>query len=188
MAKTSYQIEQEFLKDLGDTTGKSLTDWLSIIKASGHKTRNDVLSWLKANHDFGHMNASLLAGVYVNNGQPVYANDEGLLADQFLKQEHLKPLYSTLIDKIRESIVDTNVIIKKTYTSLNSKREFAAIGIKSKEIRLAMDLDGEPESPYQKQTGIGCMPRVSHMIKIVDASQINDQLLEDLQVAFDRMK
>ncbi|MEM9388825.1 MAG: DUF5655 domain-containing protein [Bacteroidota bacterium] len=188
MAKTSYQIEQEFLQGLEKTTGRQLEEWMQIIKESGHSTRNDILDWLKVNHDFRHVNASLLAGVFMNGGQPVYADDEGLLADQFKKKEHLKPIYTALVDKIMESIPETEIIIKKTYSSLNAKREYAAIGIKSKEIRLAMDLDGEPGGLYEKQTGIGCMPRISHMIKIVDESQIDDGLLADLKSAFDRMK
>jgi len=74
------------------------------------------------------------------------------------------------------------------YTSLNAKREYAAIGIKTKEIRLAMDLDGEPnKSGYIKMTGIGCMPRISHMVKIAGESQIGDKLITDLKTSFKRL-
>ena len=188
MAKSSQQIEQEFLIGLFKNTGKSLNEWVETIKASDLDSRNKILDWLKSNHDFGHVNASLLVGVYMNEGKPVYGSTTGLLADQFVKKEHLKPLYQILIDNILIKIPNTRVEIKKTYTSLNAKREYAAIGIKSNEIRVALDLEGEPNgTSFQKMTGIGCMPRISHMIKIAGESQIDDELIENLKIAFQRL-
>ncbi|MDN5202528.1 DUF5655 domain-containing protein [Fulvivirgaceae bacterium BMA10] len=188
MAKSSAQIEQEFMEGLAKNTAHSLEQWMAIIKRTELNNRNKILHWLKTNHSFGHVNASLLAGIYMNGGKPVYKNTDGLLADQFIKKEHLKPLYKELIDRILIEIPETRIEIKKTYTSLNAKREFAAIGIKSKEIRLAIDLPDEPDGiNFLKMTGIGCMPRISHMIKLVSQSQIDQGLMENLKMAFNRL-
>ncbi len=188
MVKSSQIIESEFLANLSKESGKTLESWMKIIKDSGFKNRNEILDWLKSMYDFGHVNASLLAGVYMNNGNPVYQNETGLLTDQFVKKEHLKPLYGHLMQTVLEKIPETHIEIKKTYTSLNAKREFAAIGIKSKEIRLAMDLNGEPDGVlFHKTTGIGCMPRISHMVKIVGESQINNDLINNLKTAYERL-
>lgn len=71
---------------------------------------------------------------------------------------------------------------------MNAKREYAAIGIRFKEIRLAMDPEREPKGLCEKQTGTSCMPRISHMIKIVSQSQIDNNLMSDLQFTYNRMK
>jgi len=113
MAKTSQQIEQEFLSDLKITSGKDLSEWLQILEKQGSKSRNDIIDWLKTNHDFGHVNASLLTSIFMNEGKAVYANEDGLLSDQFVNKEHLKPLYNKLIDSIITEIPETRVVIKK---------------------------------------------------------------------------
>ncbi|MHA7056464.1 DUF5655 domain-containing protein [Aquimarina sp. M1] len=189
MAKTSFQIEQEFINNINSITGNDLKSWLKIIGETSLSKRNEILNWLKSEHNFRHQDASLLAGIYVNDGKPVYADSGDLLENQFNKKEHLRALYDTLMETIVKRLPNTRVEAKKTYVSLNAKREYAAIGIKSKEIRLAMDLDGEPnDGDFVKQTGIGCMPRISHMIKLTDASQITDNLLDKIEKAYKRME
>lgn len=185
MAKTSFEIEKEFLESFEEQHG-ALDRWIKMIRDKRLTKRNDVISYLKADHGFGHMNASLLAGIIMNGGQPVYADAEGLLTDQFINKEHLKPLYQSLVDLVLDHIPDTNIIVKKTYISLNSKREYAAIAIKSKEVRMAMDLEGEPTDPFTKMTGIGCMPRMSHMTKLMDTSQLGSDLVKNLRIAYER--
>ena len=168
MAKTSQEIEREFIKGIKDQTGKSLFEWVSYLKDFGLTKRNELLNLLKEKEGFLHQDASLLAGIYVNGGKPVYGDSGDLLENQFKKKEHLRPLYEHIMKEILARLPETKVIVKKTYVSLNAKREYAAIGVKSKEIRLAMDLDGEPDGKvYLKQTGIGCMPRISHMAKLM---------------------
>ncbi len=57
------------------------------------------------------------------------------------------------------------MIPKKTYVSFTAKREFAAINIKSKEIRLGMDLGDKPfNNILEKAKLTGPMPRISHMV------------------------
>jgi hypothetical protein len=77
--KTSGEIEQEFIDNLKTQSGKSLPEWMKHVGASGITKRNDIIKWLKERQGFGHMNASLLAGIYLNSGKPVYGNTDDLL-------------------------------------------------------------------------------------------------------------
>ena len=90
--KTSGEIEKEFIDNLKDSTGRSLTEWMKHIGTSRVRKRNDMVRWLKEKNGFGHMNASLLAGIYLNNGKPVYGSTDELLDNQFAKAADLKPL------------------------------------------------------------------------------------------------
>ena len=72
-AKTSGEIEKEFIDNLKASTNKDLDGWLAEIGGLGTKKRNDIIDSLKKKYGFGHMNASLLAGIYLNDGKPVYA-------------------------------------------------------------------------------------------------------------------
>jgi predicted transport protein len=107
---------------------------------------------------------------------------------QFEKKEHLKPLYDQLIKEVQKEIKDTQVTAKKTYVSLPKKKEFAAINIKSNELRVGMDLGDTPFSDYlQKSKLTGPMPRISHMVIIQDKKDINPKLLGLIQKADKRI-
>lgn len=181
-AKTSGEFEQEFLADLKKNTGTDLKGWLAEIEATGGKKRNEVLNWLKAEKGFGHMNAALLAGIYVNGGKPVYASTDNLLENQFAKAEEMRPLYDALMAFVKKNFPDSSVLPKKTYVSILEKREFGAVNIKPKELRLGLDLgDRTFDDTVGKAKLSGPMPRISHMVVITSEDQLNDKLADLLR-------
>ncbi len=71
--------------------------------------------------------------------------------------------------------------------SFTNVREFAAINIKPKEIRLGIDLGDEPFTENLQKTKLtGPMPRISHMIVLTDVKQFNLQILNYLKKSYDR--
>lgn len=188
MAKTSQEIEQEFIANLKSTTGKDLKGWLDVIKKKGIEKRNDIIAWLKKDQEFGHMNASLLVGIYINDGKPVYADAGDLLTAQFAKKENLKPLFDELSKAIQKAVSGTQVTAKKTYVSFHKQKEFAAINIKADQLRLGMDLGEMAFSDYlQKSKLTGPMPRISHMVSIKEKGDINTKLLDLIKKADQRV-
>ena len=184
MAKTSGEIEKEFIEGLKSSTGKDLSQWLKIIKNSGIEKRNDIIKWLKTDQGFGHMNASLLVGIYANGGKPVYGDEKDLLNNQFAKFPEMRPLF----DKVQKAILNwdksAEFVAKKTYVSITKKREFAAINIKKGELRLGMDLGDIPfKGGLEKSKLTGPMPRISHMVVIRSEADINKNLFELLETA-----
>lgn len=187
MAKTSGEIEKEFIDELKATTGSDLTKWLKEIEKSGIEKRNDVIKWLKDEKKFGHMNASLLAGIYFNNGKPVYGNETELLDNQFAKCPEMRQLFTTISEYILKNFPETKIIPKKTYISFTAKKEFAAINVKQTEIRLGFDLGDAPfDKVLEKSKLSGPMPRISHMIAISSENQIGNKLKEYLSKSYSR--
>jgi predicted transport protein len=139
-----------------------------VVKKSGLGKQMEITNWLKAEHKLNHLQASLLAGLYLNNGKPVYQNETSLLDNQFAKCEEMRPLYNAVSEKILKAFSDTQLIPKKTYLSFTATREFAAINIKPKEIRLGVDLG------------------ISHMLTITDISQFDKKVNEYLQESYNR--
>ena len=185
--KTSGEIEQEFIDNLKTSTGKSLADWMKLTKASGITKRNDIIKWLKEKNGFGHMNASLLAGIYLNNGQPVYGNTDDLLDNQFAKAADMRPLYELFTAFAKKHFPGCTVLPKKTYVSVLEKREFAAINIKPKELRLGLDLGDRPfDEEVSKSKLSGPMPRISHMLVLTEAAQLNADLAQLLKASYQR--
>lgn len=188
MAKTSGEFEQEFIQTAKEKTGKTVEQWIPVIKKAGLSKQMEITNWLKADHKLNHLQASLLAGLYLNNGKPVYQNEDNLLENQFVKCEAMRPLFDNISSKILQEFPDTQLIPKKTYLSFTAVREFAAINIKPKEIRLGMDLGDAPfTDTIQKSKLTGPMPRISHMLVIEDEKQFNKSVIEYLRQSYNRV-
>lgn len=185
--KTSGEIEKEFIGDLKKTSGKDLQTWLKAIDGFGSKKRNDVIAWLKSEHGFGHMNASLLAGIHANGGKPVYADTADLLENQFAKAGEMRPLYEAFVSFAAKHFPGSTVLPKKTYVSVLENREFAAINIKPKELRIGLDLGDRPfDAQIEKARLTGPMPRISHMFVLTDEKQLDESIVEALRASHAR--
>jgi len=180
--KTSGEFEKEFVDGIQASTGKDLAEWMKIIDACGTKKRNEVIAWLKNEHGFGHMNASLLAGIHANGGKLVYQSTDSLLDDQFTKAADMRPLYDEFVAFIGKNFPDATFLPKKTYVSVLENREFAAVNIKKAELRIGLDLGERPfDDKVEKAKLTGPMPRISHMVVATDASRFDKELIELLK-------
>ena len=185
--KTSGEFEKEFMDDLAKSTGRDLSSWMKTIDGFASKKRNEVIAWLKSEHGFGHMNASLLAGIHANGGKPVYQSTGDLLENQFAKAGEMRPLYDAFIVFVRENFPDASVLPKKTYVSILENREFAAVNIKPKELRIGFDPGDRPfDDKIGKAKLTGPMPRISHMLVLTDAKQLDDSIVHALKESHGR--
>lgn len=180
--KTSGEFEKEFIDGLRADTGKGLAEWLKIVDGFSSKKRNEMIAWLKDEHKFNHMHASLLAGIHANGGKLVYASTDDLLEAQFAKAAELRPLYEAFVSFIAKNFPGATFLPKKTYVSILENREFGAVNIKPKELRIGLDLGDQPfDEKVEKAKLTGPMPRISHMMVITDANQLDDGLIDLLK-------
>ena len=91
-----------------------------------------------------------------------------------LKLLDMKPLYEAFTAFAQKHFPNSTVLPKKTYVSILEKREFAAINIKPKELRIGFDLgDRGFDETVSKSKLSGPMPRISHMLVLTE--QISTQ-------------
>jgi len=177
--KTSGEFEKEFMDGLSGSTGRDLTAWMKVLDTFGSKNRNVTIAWLKDEHKFGHMNASLLAGIHANGGKPVYASTDELLDNLFAKAADMRPLYDDFIAFIAKNFPASSILPKKTYISVLENREFGAVNIKPRELRIGLDLGDRPfDEKVEKAKLTGPMPRISHMIVVTDPKQLDAGLVD----------
>src|SRR5687768_9289475 len=122
MAKTPAEFEQEFIQTAKEKTGRSLDEWLDVIKSTGYSRTMEILNWLKSDHQLNHMQANFLANIYLNKGQVVYQNENNLLDNQFAKCEAMRPFFDSLSERILTQFPGTQLIPKKTYLSFTAQR------------------------------------------------------------------
>lgn len=185
--KTSGEIEKEFIDNLKASTKKDLSAWLAEIRSLATTKRNDIINALKNDYGFGHMNASLLAGIYLNGGKPVYGSTDDLLENQFAKAEAMREIYESVINFVKKNFPEATVLPKKTYVSILEKREFAAINIKPKELRVGFDLGDRPfDDSVTKSKLTGPMPRISHMVIVTGKEQLDEDMISLLRESHSR--
>ncbi len=167
---------------LESATGKDLASWLKTIDGFGTKKRPEVIARLKDEHGFRHMDASLLAGIHANGGKPVYASTDDLLENQFAKAGDMRPLYNAFTAFIAKNFPAASILPKKTYVSVLENREFGAVNIKTSELRIGLDLgDRSFDNKVEKAKLTGPMPRISHMVVVNDAAQLDGNLVDLLK-------
>lgn len=187
MAKTSSELEKEFIENTKTQTGKSLEEWLKIVSTTGMDKRNDIMQCLKKEHGINHMQAQFIAGIYLNNGNPVYSNENELFDIHFQKAPNMKGLFNCISEYVLNNFQDTKLIPKKTYLSLTATREFVAVNIKLDEVRIGLDLgDYKFDDLVLKSKLTGPMPRFSHMIVIRNNNEFNDIIKELISKSFER--
>jgi hypothetical protein len=185
--KTSGEFEKEFMDGLATTTGSDLKTWMETIDGFGAKKRNEVIAWLKTEHGFGHMNASLLAGIHANSGRPVYASTDDLLDAQFAKAADMRQLFQAFTAFVAKNFPGSSVLPKKTYVSILENREFAAVNIKPKELRIGLDLGTRPfDKKIEKAKLSGPMPRISHMFVLTDENQLDGTIIAAMKESYSR--
>lgn len=100
MAKTSGEIENEFIKNIKQKTGKTLKQWLALIRESGQRNRETIHAWLRKRYMLDYLQAQLLAGIYLNNGKPVYKSDMN------------NPYFKNVLNLVVQSLNKINMKIK----------------------------------------------------------------------------
>ena len=116
------------IKNLEEKTGKSMADWVAIVKAAGDLKHGQVVTMLKEKHDLGHGYANLVAHAAkgaVGEGAP--AGDDLVAAQYAGDKAGLRAIYDKLVKEIAKFGKDVEISPKKTYVSLRRSKQFGAV-------------------------------------------------------------
>jgi predicted transport protein len=185
MIKTSLEFEREFIDTAHEKTGSSISEWLTVLKSAGLSKQQEIITWLKNEHHLNHMQASLLAGIYLNNGKPVYQNKMFLLEMQFVKCEAVRSLYEFVSDRILTVFRDAQLIPKRNYISFAAIREFATLMIRPSNIWLGMNLGAIAFSDDLLRVKLsGLSPNISHMVILNRYNRFDKRIIEYLHLSY----
>ncbi len=187
MAKEARELEQAFLNSLADETGESLADWMQTLESAGLQKNNEIVKWLKSEKKFNHMQATMLTGIFLNGGEPVF-HYPTLFSKLFAGKEQQRPLYDAITAELRADMPGILFIPTKTYVSLEEERVFGCAKINKTNVRVGLDLGDEPFGDYvRKGVGLGAMPNITHMIELKDVAQIDSRLAAYTRKAYERV-
>ena len=162
------EATQTMIENFKEKTGKSLEEWVAVVRSTGIEKHKDMLQYLQNEHGLTYGYANLVALTARGSGVAGSSGDD-LLAEQYAgAKAAMRPIYDALIDAVSTFGDDIEIAPKKTYVSLRRKRQFAIfqpttaarmdVGINLKGVAPAgrleglgqLQLDGFPPRPgYQ---------------------------------------
>ena len=175
------------IKNLEEKTGKTLAQWVTVVKGLGPKKHGEIVSFLKETHEMGHGYANLVAHSAAGLVGEDAASGDDLVAAQYAGDKAaLKPMYDQLIKAITTFGKDVEVSPKKTYVSLRRSKQFALIQPTTK-TRLDVGLNLKGVAPSGRLEASGSFNAMcTHRVRLESADQIDKALTAWLRDAYEK--
>ena len=174
------------IDNLQTRTGKTLDEWVRIVKSSGLEKHGQMVAFLKSEHAFTHGYANLVALKAREKESGFNAPDETLLDAQYKDRESLRPIYERLVSEVRKFGDDLEIAPKKTYVSLRRNKQFALLQPSTKtRLDVGINLRGEARSGRLEPSG-SFSAMCSHRVRVEQVEDVDGELLGWLKEAYDR--
>jgi hypothetical protein len=188
-------MTQKWVAELKQKTGRSLDEWLRLIKKSGPKDEKARREWLKTEHGLGTNSAWWLAERAEGKGSEVGDPDtylqaaEGYVEAMFSGgKADLRPIYDALLKTGLKLGKDVKACPCQTIVPLYRKHVFAQIKPTTR-TRIDMGFalgDMKPKGRLIDTGGFAKKDRITHRIPITSLDDIDDEVNHWLKVAYDR--
>lgn len=171
---------QTMIDNMPEKTGKSLPEWLDILAQQNIEKHGMAVKYLKTEHGVTHGFANTIVTL---SKQKDESTDE-LVTQQYQGKEALTPIYDLLISIVSNFGQDVVITPKKATVSIIRKKQFALIQPATKtRIDLGLKIkDTEPQGCLEDSGPFGAM--CSHRIQLKDTSDVNDEVKQWLQLAY----
>ncbi len=175
---------QTMIDNMPEKTGKSLSEWKTLLKSNSFSKHSEAVNFLKKEHNVTHGFANTI--VTLSKEENISPND--LVKNQYKGKENLLPIYENLLATIKELGNDVTITPKKTSVSMIRKKQFALIKPATKtRIDLGLKLKDKPINERLEDSGpFGTM--CTHRVRLTEVNQIDAELNKWLKEAYEKAK
>lgn len=170
------------LRNIETSSGRSVDDWMELIRASGRERHGEIVTMLKAEQGLAHGAANRLALVFLAAGtapaeDPVDALYEG------------RPQIRAIHDRIWSVIAgfgdDVAVAPKKGYLSLRRRTQFAMLKPAAKHLDVGLVRPGiPPTARFGSAATFNAL--FTHRVRVGSVDEVDDELVSWLGQAYER--
>lgn len=188
---------QQWIATLPEKTGRSLDQWLAVIRKKGPKGEKERREWLKNEHGLGTNTAWWLAERAENkpgadDGDPAsyLRQAETYVAEMFAgKKEPLRPIYDALLELGRSVGKDVKFCPCKTIVPFYRNHVIAQVKpATQKRIDFGLAL-AKAKIPAKSRLiatgGAEKKDRITHKIELASADDVDGDVERWLKVAYD---
>jgi hypothetical protein len=188
MPKSPEEAMQTMIEGLRQKTGKSLEDWMKLVRRSGLQKHGEIVQMLKNEHAVTHGYANLIAHKTLgSDAVSAEAAGEDLVGQQYAgPKAALKPIYEALVAKLQRFGPDVELSPKKGYISLRRSKQFGLIQPSTAtRLDVGLNLKGVPPAGRLEASG-SFNAMCTHRVRVTAAKEVDSELLGWLKQAYDR--
>ena len=178
------KAEQTMMDNLFKNTGKTLEQWIDIVKKQNLEKHGEILKFLKEKHSFTHGFANMVAMKSRGADAGSVENKDELIEKQYEGKEHFKPIFDKLMSEVLKFGKDVEVAPKNAYVSLRRKKQFAILNPATK-TRFEVGINLKGQEPKGKLEAEKPNAMCSHKIKLTDLTEIDKEVIEWIKTAYD---
>jgi hypothetical protein len=171
--------------NLERTTGRSLAEWIELVRASGLAKHSENVKRLKEEHGLGHGYANLVVH-HAQGSAALSADGDDLVAAQYSgAKAGLRPIYDAVLAAL-EGLGEVEIAPKKSYVSLRRAKQFALVQPSTAtRVDLGINLkDVEPSGRLEASGSFNAM--VSHRVRLESAEEVDGEVAGWLRDAWER--
>jgi len=186
----AYAMEAGYAKNLFERTGKTMEEWVEIVKRSGPPTEKERRAWLKDEHGFTANYAWWVAERAGGRGSAAAYDPEGMVEEMFAgSKAGLRPLYDRLLELGLKLGPDVKVCPCQTIVPFYRQHVFAQIKPTTRtriDFGLALAKVDKPLPARLIDTGgLAKKDRITHRFAITSAKDIDKEVAKWLRIAYE---
>jgi len=189
----SVAMHQSMVTGLKQKSGRTLEEWLDLVRKQGPQTRKERVAWLKTTYGLGLNFASLIAERSEGEGEDW--SPEGYLkrAPEYVDKMFagpkaaLRPLYDALLSEGKKLGKDVRVCPCETIVPLYRNHVFAQVKPSTRtriDFGLALK-DTKTPKRLIDTGGFAKKDRITHRIEISSPADIDDEVRKWLKRAYE---
>jgi predicted transport protein len=179
------KAEMTMIENLHKNTGKTLDQWIEIIKKENFEKHGQIVKYLKEKHSFTHGFANLVALKARGADAGSVENKNDLVEKQYKGKEHFRPIYDRLITEVKKFGSDVEIAPKNNSVSLRRKKQFALLQPVTKtRFEIGINLKGQ-DSKGKLETITTANAMCSHKINLTDEKDIDKEVIQWIKKAYD---
>ena len=191
----SVAMVQKWLAELREETGRSMEEWLALVKKEAPKDEKSRRDWLKSKHKLGTNKASWIAERAEGKGWEDTPEAYLKAAVQYVEEQYagpkekLRPIFDELLTLGKSIGSDVKACPCRTIVPLYREHVFAQIKpTTNSRIDLGFALThykGKLSKRLIDTGGLAKKDRITHRIEISSAGEIDGEVKRWLKTAYD---
>ena len=186
MPKSPEEMKAAMIAGLPEKTGKSLDEWLKILRESKLSKHKEFVTLLKSEHGVTHGFANMIALQALNSDSHTASNTDSLVDSQYAgAKAAVRPIYDAILAAVKKFGGDVEISPKKAYVSLRRNKQFAIVQPSTAtRVDVGICLKGtEPAGRLEAAGSFNAM--VSHRVRVAKVAEVNKELIGWLKKAYD---
>jgi len=181
-SKTPVRPEESIAKmiaSLKAKTGRSLDEWKEVAVQAGWTAHGQTVTGLKTEYGVSHGYANQIA-LHLKDAGDSAADP---VAEMFAKRPEVKPIYDTVVSRIKSFGSDVDLAPKKGYVAVRRSKQFAILQPASGRLDVGIQLKGvAPQGRLEPSGSFNAM--LTHRVRVSKVEEVDAVLVGWLREAY----